>query len=154
MGEAAPRTDIAVPVRLAAVFLPAPLPRDGRIAFWDPDGGPLPDPERGPLPTPHGGPPSTPDKATPAYPDKGSRPSADDAASGPSHDPTRLTVVRPHGSGVRRSIVPALTLPIAEALPLLAGARRDRAAHPATACWGAATLHALRLVARGRLLPD
>ncbi|MFE0514117.1 DEAD/DEAH box helicase, partial [Streptomyces sp. NPDC058964] len=32
-------------------------------------------------------------------------------------------------------------------------ARRDPAAHPATACWGAAALHALRLAARGRLLP-
>ncbi|MYR42969.1 hypothetical protein GTW67_13265, partial [Streptomyces sp. SID5910] len=31
----------AVPARLAAVFLPAPLPRDGRIAFWDPTGDPL-----------------------------------------------------------------------------------------------------------------
>ncbi|NUQ98598.1 MAG: hypothetical protein HOY79_19265, partial [Streptomyces sp.] len=31
----------SVPVRFAAVFLPAPLPRDGRIAFWDPEGGPL-----------------------------------------------------------------------------------------------------------------
>ncbi|NEB22348.1 hypothetical protein, partial [Streptomyces coelicoflavus] len=31
----------AVPVALAAVFLPAPLPREGRIAFWDPDGGPV-----------------------------------------------------------------------------------------------------------------
>ncbi|MGW7646135.1 hypothetical protein [Streptomyces bobili] len=29
--------------RLAAVFLPAPLPREGRIAFWDPDEDPLPD---------------------------------------------------------------------------------------------------------------
>ncbi|MDT0473972.1 DEAD/DEAH box helicase [Streptomyces sp. DSM 41014] len=100
-----------VPTRLAAVFLPAPLPRDGRIAFWDPEDGPLP---------------------------------AED---------TQLTVVRPHGAGVRRRTVPALTLPVAEALPLLARARRDPAAHPATACWGAATLHALRLTARGRLLP-
>ncbi|MFD8302677.1 SNF2-related protein [Streptomyces sp. NPDC059690] len=101
-----------VPVRLAAVFLPAPLPRDGRIAFWDPDGDPLP---------------------------------AED---------TELTVVRPHGaSGVRRRTAPALTLPVGEALPLLVRARRDPAAHPATACWGAAALHALRLVARGRLLP-
>ncbi|MER8012529.1 DEAD/DEAH box helicase [Streptomyces sp. NPDC094149] len=101
-----------IPVRLAAVFLPAPLPRDGRIAFWDPDGAPLP---------------------------------AED---------TELTVVRPHGaSGVRRRSAPALTLPVGEALPLLVGARRDPAAHPATACWGAAALHALRLVARGRLLP-
>ncbi|NED38162.1 hypothetical protein G3I64_37665, partial [Streptomyces sp. SID8499] len=32
----------AVSVRLAAVFLPAPLPRDSRIAFWDPDGETLP----------------------------------------------------------------------------------------------------------------
>ncbi|MGW3094794.1 SNF2-related protein [Streptomyces sp. NPDC001102] len=101
-----------VPVRLAAVFLPAPLPRDGRIAFWDPDGDPLP---------------------------------AED---------TELTVVRPHGaSGVRRRTAPALTLTVGEALPLLVRARRDPAAHPATACWGAAALHALRLVARGRLLP-
>lgn len=97
--------------RLAAVFLPAPLPRDGRIAFWDPQDGPLP---------------------------------AED---------TQLTVVRPHGAGVRRCTVPALTLPVGEALPVLARARRDPAAHPATACWGAATLHALRLTARGRLLP-
>ncbi|MFF3482725.1 DEAD/DEAH box helicase [Streptomyces sp. NPDC002701] len=101
-----------VPVRLAAVFLPAALPRGGRIAFWDPDG------------------------ATPV----------------PAPD-TELTVVRPHGAGARRQSVPALTLPVADALPLLVRARKDPAAHPATACWGAAALHALRLVARGRLLP-
>lgn len=100
-----------VPVRLAAVFLPAPLPREGRIAFWDPEGGPLP---------------------------------AED---------TELTVVRRHGAGVRRRTAPALTLPLDDALPLLVRARRDPAAHPATACWGAAALHALRLTARGRLLP-
>jgi superfamily II DNA or RNA helicase len=29
----------------AAVFLPAGLPREGRVAFWAPDGGALPDPE-------------------------------------------------------------------------------------------------------------
>lgn len=103
-----------VPVRLAAVYLPAPLPREGRIAFWDPTGEPLP--------------------AT-------------------ARDPEELTVVRRHGAGVRRRQVPALGLPLAEALPLLVRARRDPAAHPATACWGAAALHALRLVARGRLLP-
>ncbi|MGJ5752443.1 SNF2 family DNA or RNA helicase [Streptomyces puniciscabiei] len=100
-----------VPVRLASVYLPAPLPRDGRIAFWDPEGG---------------------------------------AVEG---DTAELTVVRRHGAGVRRRQVPALTLPLAQALPLLVRARRDPAAHPATACWGAAALHALRLVARGRLLP-
>ncbi|GHG87981.1 DEAD/DEAH box helicase [Streptomyces lanatus] len=100
-----------VPVRLATVFLPASLPRESRIAFWDPEGGPLP---------------------------------AED---------TELTVVRRHGAGVRRRTTPALSLPLGEALPLLVRARRDPAAHPATACWGAAALHALRLTARGRLLP-
>ncbi|WP_435270988.1 DEAD/DEAH box helicase [Streptomyces sp. 1222.5] len=114
---ASARAGNPVPVRLASVYLPAPLPREGRIAFWDPDGGPLP---------------------------------ADGDTGG---DPAELTVVRRHGSGARRRQVTALTLPLAEALPLLVRARRDPAAHPATACWGAAALHALRLVARGRLLP-
>ncbi|WP_328751542.1 DEAD/DEAH box helicase [Streptomyces sp. NBC_00285] len=104
----------SVSVRLAAVYLPAPLPREGRIAFWDPDGAPLP-------------------------------------ADGAEH--TELTVVRPHGAGIRRRTTPAFSLPLAEALPLLVRARRDPTAHPATACWGAAALHALRLTARGRLLP-
>ncbi|WP_369226475.1 DEAD/DEAH box helicase [Streptomyces sp. R39] len=105
--------DAGVPVRLAAVYLPADLPRQGRMAFWDPEGDPLPG------------------TAT-----------------------EELTVVRRHGAtGVRRRQVPALTLPLADALPLLVRARRDPAAHPATACWGAAALHALRLAARGRLLP-
>ncbi|SED97445.1 Superfamily II DNA or RNA helicase, SNF2 family [Streptomyces sp. 2231.1] len=114
---ASARAGNPVPVRLASVYLPAPLPREGRIAFWDPDDGPLP------------------------------------ADGGTGGDPAELTVVRRHGSGARRRQVPALTLPLAEALPLLVRARRDPAAHPATACWGAAALHALRLVARGRLLP-
>ncbi|PSM43044.1 ATP-dependent helicase [Streptomyces dioscori] len=108
--DARPKAEVSL--RLAAVFLPAALPRGGRMAFWDPDGG---------LPPP------TPD--------------------------TELTVVRRHGTGTRRHAVPALTMPVTEALPLLVRARRDPAAHPATACWGAAALHALRLVARGRLLP-
>lgn len=105
----------SVSVRLAAVFLPAPLPREGRVAFWDPADGPLP------------------------------------TAVGAQH--TELTVVRRHGSAIRRAQAPALSLPLDKALPLLVRARRDPAAHPATACWGAAALHALRLTARGRLLP-
>jgi hypothetical protein len=41
----APGTEsVSVPVRLAAVFLPAALPREGRIALWDPSDGPLPTP--------------------------------------------------------------------------------------------------------------
>ncbi|MFD7462600.1 MULTISPECIES: DEAD/DEAH box helicase [unclassified Streptomyces] len=112
---AAEPADLRVPAGLAAVFLPAPLPRDGRIAFWNPDG--------------------------------------DTPADLPAAEPTELTVVRPHGSGVRRKQAPALSVPLGEALPLLVRARHDPAAHPATACWGAAALHALRLAARGRFLP-
>jgi superfamily II DNA or RNA helicase len=123
------RTGESVPSRLAAVFLPSPLPRESRIAFWDPEGGPLPAVADGP--------------ADPAVPEATGRPAA----------VTDLTVVRRHGGGVRRRQTPALSLPLAEALPLLVRARRDPAAHPATACWGAAALHALHLTARGRLLP-
>ncbi|MFJ8723674.1 SNF2-related protein [Streptomyces sp. NPDC093269] len=101
-----------VPVRLAAVFVPAPVPRRGRVVFWDPEGD-----------------------------------------SPPAGATEELTVVRRHGSAVRRATVPAVSVPVVEALPLLTRAWRDPAAHPATACWGAAALHALRLVARGRLLP-
>ncbi|MDX3746562.1 DEAD/DEAH box helicase [Streptomyces sp. AK08-02] len=116
MSEETPATAPAdVSVRLAAVFLPAPLPRQGRVAFWDPEGDT-------------------------GLPDEGA-------------GRTELTVVRRHGAGVRRRTTPALTLPVDAALPLLVRARRDPAAHPATACWGAAALHALRLTARGRLLP-
>ncbi|MEU8880042.1 DEAD/DEAH box helicase [Streptomyces hydrogenans] len=102
----------------AAVFLPAALPRDGRIALWAPDGTALPAP---------------------------------DGLAGA--ESTRITVVRRHGTGARGREVPAVTLPVATALPLLVAARHRPAAHPAAACWGAAALHALHLVARGRLLP-
>ncbi|MER8033762.1 DEAD/DEAH box helicase [Streptomyces hydrogenans] len=102
----------------AAVFLPAALPRDGRIALWAPDGTALPAP---------------------------------DGLAGA--ESTRITVVRRHGAGARGREVPAVTLPVATALPLLVAARHRPAAHPAAACWGAAALHALHLVARGRLLP-
>ena len=66
-----------------------------------------------------------------------------------------LTVVRPHGTegeALTRD-VPALLFPVADALPLLARARQLRSAHPATRAWGAAALHALHLVAGGRMLP-
>jgi superfamily II DNA or RNA helicase len=116
--------EATVPVRLPAVFLPAPLPREGRIAFWDPEGEPL----------------------TPRM--SGDAEDTEHAAE------SELTVVRRYGAtGVRRRTTPALTLPVDAALPLLVRARHDPAAHPATACWGAAALHALRLTARGRLLP-
>ncbi len=64
-----------------------------------------------------------------------------------------LTVARRHGNGARSREVPAVTLPVETALPHLVAARHHPAAHPATAGWGAAALHALHLAARGRLLP-
>ncbi|MET9295943.1 SNF2-related protein [Streptomyces sp. NPDC003077] len=115
--------------RCAAVFLPAPVPRDGKVAFWCPDGGPLPAGASGA---------------------DGTTPSVDPAVSGVR---VELTVARRHGAGARSRTVPAVLLSLAEAVPLLARARHDPSAHPATACWGAAALHALHLAARGRLLP-
>ncbi|RST10190.1 DEAD/DEAH box helicase [Streptomyces sp. WAC05374] len=114
----------------AAVFLPAALPREGRVAFWSPDGRPLPP---GPAHDP------SPGAAGPAR--------QGDADGG------TITVVRAHGAGVRSRTVPAVLVPVADALPVLVAARHDPAAHPATACWGAAALHALHLAGRGRLLP-
>jgi superfamily II DNA or RNA helicase len=64
-----------------------------------------------------------------------------------------LDVVEARDGEVRVRTVPALRLPVAQAVPLLSRARRDRRAHPATAFWGAATVVALQLGARGRLLP-
>ncbi|MEV6250242.1 DEAD/DEAH box helicase [Streptomyces sp. NPDC051742] len=104
-------------IAVAAVFLPAALPREGRVAFWAPDGAALPDP------------------------------------AGSGAERVELTVARRHGSGARGRAVPALTLPVDAALPHLVAARHHPAAHPATAGWGAAALHALHLAARGRMLP-
>ncbi|KQX46357.1 helicase SNF2 [Streptomyces sp. Root66D1] len=99
--------------RHSAVFLPADPPRAGRIAFWSPDGEPLPD----------------------------------DAP----YDPAELTVV--DGESLRAVTVPAYTLSVRDALPQLARARFSPTASPAAAFWGAASLLALDLVARGLLLP-
>ncbi|MCF3148371.1 DEAD/DEAH box helicase [Streptomyces platensis] len=112
----------------AAVFLPAQLPRAGKIAFWRPEGGPPPD-----------------------LAARGSDEGAWDG-HGAAEQGT-LTVARRHGNGARSRTVPAVLVPVAEAVPLLVGARHDPTAHPAAACWGAATLHALHLAARGRMLP-
>ncbi|MDG4857766.1 hypothetical protein P8605_06285, partial [Streptomyces sp. T-3] len=73
-------------IGLPALFLPAALPRQGRLAFWDPTGGELPD-------------------------------AAAPGASSARHE--KLTVVRRHGTGVRSAAVPALTLPVEDALPVL-----------------------------------
>ncbi|MEU4766075.1 DEAD/DEAH box helicase [Actinosynnema sp. NPDC023794] len=61
-----------------------------------------------------------------------------------------LTVATPDGAA---RAVPALRLPVSEAVPLLSRARRAPHAHPAAAFWGAAVVVALQLVARGRVRP-
>ncbi|MER6192955.1 DEAD/DEAH box helicase [Streptomyces cyaneofuscatus] len=152
-----PRTaDIGRLLRCAAVFLPGPVPREGRIAFWDPHAEP--------------GAPARAGSSSFAYADGAYANSAyaDGAYANGAHADDRapadtvpyhaspLTVVRRDGAaatGVRSAEVPAALLSVADALPVLVRARHQASAHPATRCWGAAALHALHLVARGRLLP-
>ncbi|TCN36659.1 SNF2 family DNA or RNA helicase [Kribbella sp. VKM Ac-2500] len=99
---------------LAAVFVPADPPRDGRMAFWDPAGGELPL-------------------------GVGEQTSRDLVVNGPD--------------GVDLQSVRMIELPVDEAVPILGRARTAPQSHPAAAFWGAASLIALQLVARGRLLP-
>ncbi|MGY1439677.1 DEAD/DEAH box helicase [Streptomyces reniochalinae] len=109
-----------------AVFLPADPPRRSRVAFWHPDGVP----PRSPAP-------------------------GQDGASHP-REPASLTVLVPDGPDVTAQAVPALCLPVHEALPVLTrayAARQEDGVDGAAAFWGAAALQALRLVARGRVLP-
>ncbi|MBT2430324.1 DEAD/DEAH box helicase [Streptomyces sp. ISL-112] len=153
-GAREPRTDelrtadVGRLLRCAAVFLPGPVPRDGRIAFWDPfavSGAPARD------------------GSSFAYADSAHADGAyaDDRAPADAvpYSPAELTVVRRDGAPgrgdpvVRSAEVPAALLSVADALPVLVRARHQASAHPATRCWGAAALHALHLVARGRLLP-
>ncbi|MEU5836576.1 DEAD/DEAH box helicase [Streptomyces diacarni] len=68
-------------------------------------------------------------------------------------EPGELTVLRPHAEGVGPQVVAARRLGVGEALPVLMRARTAGRAHPAAACWGAAALQGMRLVARGRLVP-
>ncbi|MBP2586754.1 superfamily II DNA or RNA helicase [Streptomyces sp. PvR006] len=62
-----------------------------------------------------------------------------------------ITVV--DGESLRPVTVPARVLSVRDALPLLTRARFADSASPASAFWGAASLLALDLVARGLLLP-
>ncbi|MZF56140.1 DEAD/DEAH box helicase family protein [Streptomyces sp. SID5594] len=143
-------------LRCAAVFLPGPVPREGRIAFWDPHA--------------ELGAPARDGSSSFAYADSGyangasggsayaNGAHADDRAPADAvpYSASLLTVVRRDGAaatGLRTAEVPAALLSVADALPVLVRARHQASAHPATRCWGAAALHALHLVARGRLLP-
>lgn len=71
-------------------------------------------------------------------------------ASGTVQD---LAVVRPADAGVALARVPAVLLPVRDALPVLTHSRVTPDAHRAIAFWDAAALLALRCVARGLLLP-
>ncbi|MFJ5266014.1 DEAD/DEAH box helicase [Streptomyces sp. NPDC088387] len=64
-----------------------------------------------------------------------------------------VTVVVPTADGVRATSVPAVLLPVRDALPLLTRARVEPSAHRSAVFWGAATLLALHCTARGLLLP-
>ncbi|MEV0186786.1 SNF2-related protein [Streptomyces sp. NPDC050625] len=71
-------------------------------------------------------------------------------------EPEELTVVRPHGNGIRRRSVSAVLMPVAQAVPVLTRARamvQSGNASVSAALWGAGALIALQLAARGRLLP-
>ncbi|MER5965351.1 DEAD/DEAH box helicase [Streptomyces sp. NPDC002057] len=72
-------------------------------------------------------------------------------ADEPAPATVAITVV--DGDSLRPVTVPAATLSVRDALPLLARARFSETASPASAFWGAASLLALDLVARGLLLP-
>ncbi|MFI1165775.1 DEAD/DEAH box helicase [Streptomyces sp. NPDC020801] len=64
-----------------------------------------------------------------------------------------LTVVLPRDDGVEPVTVPAVTLSVRAALPVLTRARATGQGHRATVFWGAAALLGLHVVARGLLLP-
>ncbi|MEV0780498.1 DEAD/DEAH box helicase [Streptomyces sp. NPDC050433] len=127
--SAATPSQIAELARCHALFLPADPARTGRVAFWAPDGTALPD--------------------WPAPPDTAASPDSTGALD-PAGSVADLTVV---GDDVQLRTVPALSLPVRDALPVLTRARASAHASPATAFWGAASLLALQLAARGKLLP-
>ncbi|MGV9290191.1 DEAD/DEAH box helicase [Streptomyces sp. NPDC003719] len=81
------------------------------------------------------------------------RPAGADPPPVPSASAVDLTVAVPHGDGVEPARVPAVLLPVREALPVLTRARAHPDGHRAAVFWGAVALEALHLVARGLLLP-
>ncbi|MFF3607746.1 DEAD/DEAH box helicase [Streptomyces sp. NPDC002463] len=83
-------------------------------------------------------------------PDDEPLPDVRDADDGHLGD-TAITVV--DGDSLQLVTVAARSLSVRDALPFLARARFSNAASPAAAFWGAASLFALDLVARGLLLP-
>ncbi|MER6050522.1 SNF2-related protein [Streptomyces sp. NPDC001793] len=140
----APPFDLA---HCAAVFLPSDPPRLGRIAFWRPDGAPLPDTFAHGAPEGSGAHRPAPEQLTVALP------TGPDDAEEAEHAGNDSVANRSGGEGIILCAVPAVVLPVAAALPVLTRIRGGRHTHPATVFWGAAALLALRVAARGRLLP-
>ncbi|MFE3032850.1 SNF2-related protein [Streptomyces canus] len=64
-----------------------------------------------------------------------------------------LALVTPGDDGVELVRLPAVSLPVRVALPVLTRARTSAHGHRATVFWGAAAVLALQCVARGLLLP-
>ncbi|GAA4787508.1 DEAD/DEAH box helicase [Streptomyces ziwulingensis] len=64
-----------------------------------------------------------------------------------------LAVTVPAAHGVETVDVPAVVLPLREALPVLTRVRAQAESHRAAAFWGAAAVEALHFLARGLLLP-
>ncbi|MEU6100700.1 DEAD/DEAH box helicase [Streptomyces flaveolus] len=81
------------------------------------------------------------------------RPDGEDPPHVPSASVVDLTVVVPDGDGVEPAHVPAVLLPVREALPVLTRARACASGHRAAVFWGAVAVEALQLTALGRLLP-
>ncbi|WP_435846512.1 DEAD/DEAH box helicase [Streptomyces huasconensis] len=163
--EAAAVDDALVLVRsCAAVFLPAQVPRRGRVALWRPDGGALPEGAVAGLAGVRGGGAAEGGGGDDLGGLEGfgefTGVGGSGAGAGPAPgslavreglgQPGDLVVARRHGMGARSRTVPAFFLPVGVAVPLLLRAARP---HPTAACWAAAARHALHLAARGRLLP-
>lgn len=114
----------------AAVFLPAEVPRQGRIAFWAPEGKLPAGPAGGGLPGATEG-----ELAVVRRHGKGVRTRTVPALILPVTEAAPLLLRAAPSPGA--SPGPSLALPLS----------------PAVACWAAAARHALHLAARGRLLP-
>lgn len=110
--------------RLVAVFRPADPPRLGTVAFWSPDAEPLP-------------------LGIGEHIDLQVVAPVDGEVQSPAAPSVRL----------QPQVVRAMELPVGEAVALLGRARKSPEAHPSVSFWGAVSLVALQLVARGRLLP-
>ncbi|TXS48873.1 DEAD/DEAH box helicase, partial [Streptomyces sp. t39] len=128
-------------VACPALFLPGDPARTGRVAFLLPDVPPY----TGPTPA------QGPGQDRPSDGTHGPGPDEPGRLGLPDVPRERLTVVTDDGLGTAQ--VPALLLSVADALPVLTRARTAATASAAASFWGAATVLALHLAARGLLLP-